>query len=39
LLPANGIVLKALDDAAAPLRTALLHSVGCPAWLHSLLPP
>jgi urease accessory protein UreH len=39
LLPANGIVLKALDDASAPLRAALLRSVSCPAWLQSLLPP
>ncbi len=39
LLPAHGAVLKALHDAAAPLRTALLGAVGCPAWLHALLPP
>jgi urease accessory protein len=39
LLPANGMVLKALDDAAAPLRAALLSAVDCPRWLHALLPP
>ncbi len=39
LLPAHGIVLKALGDAAAPLRAALLRAIGCPGWLQALLPP
>jgi urease accessory protein len=38
-LPANGMVLKALDDAAAPLRAALLRAVDCPRWLDALIPP
>ena len=38
-LPHNGMLLKALDDAAAPLRDVLLRAVGCPSWLHALLPP
>jgi urease accessory protein len=38
-LPVDGIVLKALGDAAAPLRAALLRAVDCPRWLDALLPP
>ncbi|HEY2594878.1 MAG TPA: urease accessory protein UreD [Chloroflexota bacterium] len=38
-LPAGGIVVKAVGDAAEPLRTALLEAVDCPPWLRALLPP
>lgn len=39
LLPAGGVGLKALGDAALALREALLLAGECPAWLRSLLPP
>jgi urease accessory protein len=39
LLPAYGVVVKALGDAAAPLRTALLRSIGLADGLQALLPP
>jgi urease accessory protein UreH len=38
-LPAYGMLLKALGDAAVPVRAALLRAVNCPGWLHALVPP